>query len=59
MTAFRRWFQATIYVATHNHGDDPMNKLLTLLDRSAMTLLNVLVLAGMPLAAIALATNAL
>ena len=36
-----------------------MNKLLNLLDRSALTLINVLMLAGMPLAAFALATNAL
>lgn len=36
-----------------------MNKLLTLLDRSALALINVLMLAGMPLAAFALATNAL
>jgi len=42
-----------------NPGDDLMKKILTLLDRSALTLLNLLVVAGAPFAAVALATNAL
>jgi hypothetical protein len=36
-----------------------MNAILKLLDRSAITLTNFMVLIGMPLAAVALATNAL
>jgi hypothetical protein len=51
--------KATNHVAPHKFGDRPMTKILNLLDRSALTLINVLVLAGMPLAAFALATNAL
>ena len=36
-----------------------MTKILNLFDRSAMTLINLLVVAGLPLAAVALVTNAL
>ena len=36
-----------------------MKTILNLLDRSALTLWNLLVIAGAPLAAVALATNAL
>jgi hypothetical protein len=36
-----------------------MTKILNLFDRSALALINLLVLAGMPLAAVALVTNAL
>lgn len=36
-----------------------MKTILTLLDRSALTLWNLMVIAGAPLAAVALATNAL
>jgi hypothetical protein len=36
-----------------------MNSILKLLDRTSLALINVLVAAGLPLAAIALATNAL
>ena len=36
-----------------------MNQVLKLLDRAGLAVLNVLVLAGMPLAAIGLMTNAL
>jgi|HubBroStandDraft_6_1064221.scaffolds.fasta_scaffold1118249_1 hypothetical protein len=36
-----------------------MKTILTLLDRSALTLFNFLVIAGAPFAAVALATNAL
>jgi len=49
----------TFHVATHNHGDNPMNKILKLFDRSALALINLLVVAGLPLAAVALVTNAL
>jgi hypothetical protein len=42
-----------------NRGDTTMNKFLNLLDRSANWLMGVLIVAGMPLAAVALATNAL
>jgi hypothetical protein len=49
----------TFHVATHNHGENPMTKILTLCDRSALTLINLLVVAGLPLAAVALVTNAL
>ena len=50
---------ATFHVATHNHGDNPMTKILKLFDRSALALINLLVVAGLPLAAVALVTNAL
>ena len=43
----------------HNQGDIPMNTILKLLDRTALGVLNVIVLAGMPLAAFGLMTNAL
>jgi hypothetical protein len=36
-----------------------MNTILKLLDRAALGVLNVIVLAGMPLAAVGLLTNAL
>jgi hypothetical protein len=36
-----------------------MTKILTFFDRSAMSLINLLVVAGLPLAAVALVTNAL
>jgi len=36
-----------------------MSKILKLFDRSALALINVLVIAGMPVAAFALVTNAL
>ncbi len=36
-----------------------MKTILTWLDRSALTLFNILVIAGAPFAAVALATNAL
>lgn len=51
--------RAAKYAATHNLGDDLMKKILSLLDRSALTLLNLLVVVGAPFAAVALATNAL
>jgi hypothetical protein len=51
--------QAANHVATHNFGDTDMTKILTFFDRSALTLINLLVVAGMPLAAVALVTNAL
>jgi hypothetical protein len=59
VTLFRKRWEATIYVALHNRGDTTMNKFLNLLDRSANWLMGVLIVAGMPLAAVALATNAL
>ena len=40
-------------------GDTPMNTILKLLDRASLGLINVLVIAGMPLAAFGLLTNAL
>jgi hypothetical protein len=43
----------------HNQGDVPMNTILKLLDRASVGVLNVIVLAGMPLAAFGLLTNAL
>jgi len=36
-----------------------MNKLLKLLDRASVALINIMVIAGMPLAAVGLLTNAL
>ena len=36
-----------------------MNKLLNLLDRAGLAMIEILVVAGLPLAAVALATNAL
>jgi hypothetical protein len=43
----------------HNLGDVPMNTILKLLDRASIGVINILVVAGMPLAAIGLLTNAL
>jgi hypothetical protein len=43
----------------HNQGDVPMNTILKLLDRTSLGVINVLILAGMPLAAFGLLTNAL
>jgi hypothetical protein len=43
----------------HNLGDVPMNTFLKLLDRASIGVINILVVAGMPLAAIGLLTNAL
>ena len=40
-------------------GDVPMNTILKLLDRASLGLINALVIAGMPLAAFGLLTNAL
>jgi hypothetical protein len=51
--------QTTFHAATHNHGDRPMTKILKLFDRSALALINLLVIAGLPLAGFALITNAL
>ena len=43
----------------HNTGDVPMNTILKLLDRASIGVINILVVAGMPLAAFGLLTNAL
>ena len=43
----------------HNLGDVPMNTVLKLLDRASIGMINLLVVAGMPLAAFGLLTNAL
>ena len=43
--------------ALHN-GDMTMNSILKLLDRAALGLLNLLVVAGAPLAAVGLISNA-
>jgi len=43
----------------HNQGDVPMNTILKLLDRAALSILNVMLIAGLPLAAVGLMTNAI
>jgi hypothetical protein len=43
----------------HNQGDIPMNTILKLLDRASMAILNVMLIAGLPLAAVGLMTNAI
>ena len=43
----------------HNEGDIHMTTFLKLLDRTALTLINVFVVAGLPLAAVGLMTNSL
>jgi len=51
--------KAQIHVALHNQGDVPMNTILKLFDRAALAIFNVMLIAGAPLAAVGLMTNAL
>jgi hypothetical protein len=51
--------KAVSHAAMHNEGDGLMTKILKLLDRTALTLINVFVVAGLPLAAVGLITNTL
>ena len=43
----------------HNLGDVPMNTILKLLDRAALAIFNAMLIAGLPLAAVGLMTNAI
>ena len=43
----------------HNLGDPTMKSFLTYLDRAALTLINVLVIAGLPVAAVGFAAGVL
>jgi hypothetical protein len=49
--------ESSLLAALHN-GDMTMNSILKLLDRAALGLLNLLVVAGAPLAAVGLISNA-
>lgn len=40
-------------------GDDLMTKFLSLMDRTALTLINAFVLAGLPLVAVGMLTNSI
>jgi hypothetical protein len=51
--------KATFHVAPHKSGDLTMTTFLTYIDRTALTLINVLVIAGLPLAAVGFLTSTL
>ena len=51
--------ESPIHVALHNLGDVPMNTILKLLDRAALAIFNAMLIAGLPLAAVGLMTNAI
>jgi hypothetical protein len=40
-------------------GDAPMSSILNVFDRAALAIFNIMVIAGLPLAAVGLMTNAL
>jgi hypothetical protein len=51
--------KAEIMLQCTIEGMLPMNKILKVLDRAALAIFNIMVIAGLPLAAVGLMTNAL
>ena len=51
--------EAIPFTATQNPEETTMTSFMTYLDRAALTLINVLVIAGLPLAAMGFAAGAL
>ena len=52
--------EAAFHIAVHKHEGTTMTiKILSLMDRAAMSLINALVVAGLPLVAVGMLTNSI